>query len=132
MKLIMDLLISLHQRCAVAEAASHHGQLSPGEKWRVLRQADLVREVIPKEVVAYYEQLRITEDDLRDYPELLAMAVLVSTYRSLSPAKRKKLLNHFRTAPTTSTPVRLNGLGFAIKMRKQTPAALQATLSVPH
>jgi hypothetical protein len=95
MRTMMDLLISLRRADAVARAASRNRQLSPGEQWVARRHMDLVREVIPPEVLAHYDHLKATATDLQESPELLAMAVLLTTYRSLSPAKRKKLLKHF-------------------------------------
>jgi len=95
MKTMMDLLISLRRADAAADAAHGNRQLSPGEKLVARRHMDLVREVIPPEVLAHYDHLKATATDLRESPELLAMAVLLTTYRSLSPAKRKKLLKHF-------------------------------------
>jgi len=92
---MMDLLISLRRADAVADAAGRNRQLSPGEKLVARRHMDLVREVIPPEVLAHYDHLKATATDLLESPELLAMAVLLTTYRSLSPAKRKKLLRHF-------------------------------------
>ena len=96
---MMDLLISLRRADAAADAAGRNRQLSPGEKLTARRHMDLVREVIPPEVLAHYDQLKATAADLRESPELLAMAVLLTTYRSLSPAKRKKLLKHFAGTP---------------------------------
>jgi hypothetical protein len=95
MKTMMDLLISLRRADAAAASARRNRQLSPGEKLAARRQTDLVREVIPPEVLAHYDHLKANATDLRESPELLAMAVLLTTYRSLSPAKRKKLLKHF-------------------------------------
>lgn len=98
MKTMMDLLISLRRMDAAAKAAGRNRQLSPGEKETVRRHVDLVREVIPSEVLAHYDNLKITAVDLLESPDLLAMAVLLTTYRGLSPAKRKHLLRHFAPA----------------------------------
>jgi hypothetical protein len=95
MKTMMDLLISLRRADALAEAAGRNRQLSPGEKLAARCQVDLVREVIPCEVLVHYDDLKTTANDLLESPGLFAMAVLLTTYRSLSPAKRKKLLRHF-------------------------------------
>ena len=99
MKTMMDLLISLRRADAAADAAGRNRQLSPGEKLVARRHTDLVREVIPPEVLTHYDHLKATATDLRESPELLAMAVLLTTYRSLSPAKRRKLLKHFAVTP---------------------------------
>jgi hypothetical protein len=95
MKTMMDLLICLRRREAAAAAATRHRHFSPGERLAARRHVDLVREVIPSEVLAQYDELKTTATDLDESPELLAMAALLTTYRSLPPAKRKKLLKHF-------------------------------------
>jgi hypothetical protein len=99
MKTMMDLLVSLRRMDTAADAAFHSRQLSPGEKQAARRHLDLVREIVPPEVLLHYDNLKTTATDLVESPELLAMAVLLTTYRSLSPAERKKLLKHFTNAP---------------------------------
>jgi hypothetical protein len=59
-----------------------------------------VRECLSAEVLVHYDRLKETEPELLECPEVFAMAVLVSTYRSLSPRKREKLVNHFATPPS--------------------------------
>lgn len=106
MKTMMDLLISLRRVDAATETANRNRQLSPGEKQAARRHVDLVREVIPPEVLAHYDELNATDHDLLESPELLAMSVLLTTYRSLSPRKRKKLLKHFAVTPQNHSPGR--------------------------
>lgn len=98
MKTMLDLLISLHRMEFAVEAACRR-QLAPGKEQIFWRQLDLVREIIPAEVLSHWDRMKSTATDLRDSPELFAMAVLVAAYESLSPRKRKRLLQHFSVQP---------------------------------
>jgi len=84
---------------AAAEAAARNCQLSPGEKETARRHVDLVREVIPAHILVHYDELKTKASDLLDSPELLSMAVLLTSYRSLPVGRRKTLLNHFNKNP---------------------------------
>jgi hypothetical protein len=95
MKLMMDLLIRLQEFEAPVHDACRVRQLSPVEERAACEQLDLVRDILPAEVLARYDELKSTAEDLWESPELFAMAVLSDTYRSLSPSKRKKFLGHY-------------------------------------
>jgi hypothetical protein len=129
MKTMMDLLTSLRRMDAAAEAAARNCQLSPGEKEAARRHVDLVREVLPAHILANYDDLKTTASDLLESPELLSMAVLLTTYRGLSPAKRKTLLNHFKKttkASTSRNSRRQSGQVLAGTVR---PPAIQAQIA---
>ena len=99
MRTMMDLLVRLQEVENAARFALRSKQLTPREKRSAQGYVTLVREIIPGEVLALYEQMKQTDTDLLDSRELFAMAVLVATYRGLSPGKRRKLLFHFSTQP---------------------------------
>jgi hypothetical protein len=61
-----------------------------------------VRDLLPAEVLAGYDKMKSTIEDLWESPELFAMAVMTDTYRSLSPSKRKKFLGHYGCEPCLS------------------------------
>ena len=69
--------------------------LTHREKAVARSHKQIVRECLPPEVLAYYDRMKKSERALRSCPEVFAMAVLVSTFRSLSPEGRKKLVAHF-------------------------------------
>ena len=96
---MLDLLISLHRMECAVEAACRRRQLTPGEEQVLRRHLDLVREIIPAEVLAHWDRMKATVTDLRDSAELYAMAVLLAAYGSLPPRKRKRLLQHFSVPP---------------------------------
>jgi hypothetical protein len=100
MKTMMELLIRLQQLRLSSRRAAHNNQLTAAEKNSIRFFKNLVRECLPAEVLFHYDQLKETEPELLECPEVFAMAVLVSTYRSLSPLKREKLVNHFATPPS--------------------------------
>src|SRR6185503_11821556 len=81
-------------------------QFTNGEKAVAWLHKQIVRECLPLEVLAHYDRMKKTEHALLSCPEVFAMAVLVSTYRSLSPRKRKKLIAHF----VTPALIRVNGI----------------------
>jgi hypothetical protein len=99
MKTMMELLIRLQQLRLSSLRAAHNNQLTAAEKNSIRFFKSLVRECLPAEVLVHYDRLKETEE-LLECPEVFAMAVLVSTYRSLSPRKREKLVNHFATPPS--------------------------------
>jgi hypothetical protein len=99
MKLMMDLLIRLQEFEAPVHDACRVRQLSPVEERAAREQLDLVRDILPAEVLARYDEMKSTTEDLLESPELFAMAVLSDTYRSLCPSKRKKFLGHFGGEP---------------------------------
>lgn len=99
MKTMMDLVMRLNELDRSCRRAAANPQLTDGERASVRIYTNLVREVIPVEVRAHYERLVASEPDLAECPEIFAMAVLVSTYRSLPPGKRQKLATHFGPAP---------------------------------
>ncbi len=97
MKTMLELLIRLHDVGVSCERALHNAQLTDREKASVFFHNNLVRECLPDEVLAHYDRLKESEPELLSCPEMFAMAVLVSTWQSLSPAKRTKLAAHFVT-----------------------------------
>ena len=99
MKTMMELLIRLQQLRLSSLRAAHNNQLTAAEKNSIRFFKSLVRECLSAEVLVHYDRLKETEPELLECPEVFAMAVLVSTYRSLSPRKREKLVNHFTTPP---------------------------------
>lgn len=99
MKTMMELLIRLQELRDCCERAAHNPQLTGGEKAAASCLKKLVRDCLPADVLFHYDRLKETEGQLIKCPEVFAMAVLVSTYRSLSPRKREKLVNHFATPP---------------------------------
>jgi hypothetical protein len=99
MKTMMELLIRLQQLRDCCERTAHNPQLTAGEKAAASCLKELVRESLPADVLLHYDRLEETEPELLQCPEVFAMAVLVSTYRSLSPRQRTRLVNHFNTPP---------------------------------
>ena len=99
MKTMMELLIRLQQLRRCCERTAHNKQLTEGEKNTTRCFKCLVRDSLPSAVVRQYDQLRQTEPELIKCPEVFAMAVLVATWRRLTPAGRRRLEAHF-TSPT--------------------------------
>jgi hypothetical protein len=95
MKTMLELLIRLHQMRCCCERARTNRQLTQREKALACYHKQIVRECLPPEVLAHYDRMKTSERTLRSCPEVFAMAVLVSTFRSLSPQGRKKLVAHF-------------------------------------
>ncbi len=95
MKTIMELLISLQHFEHSVLVAMRGRQLTPLEKKAAGRHLDLVREVIPKEALRRYEQMKQSNADLLANSEVFAMAVVVATYRNSSPAQRQELETRF-------------------------------------
>jgi len=110
MKTMLELLIRVQGLRGCCERADRNPQLTPGEKSAVRYFKDLVRTCLPSAVLKQYDHLRKAEPQFLECPELFGMAVLVSTYRGLTPAKRKKLLAHFATfSPTLPLYAGVNG-----------------------
>ncbi|MBI4664047.1 MAG: hypothetical protein HY735_35065 [Verrucomicrobia bacterium] len=97
MKPMLDLLIEL-RRAEGTEQAVRKGHLTPREAEAVQIRLRLLRDTIPRPVLAQYAALKVSAPDLLDCPAILAMATLVAAYRGLSPRKRKKLNSFFDLA----------------------------------
>lgn len=97
MKTMMELLIRLEQLRRCGERTKNNKQLTDGEKSTLRFIKHLVRDCLPTDVLSHYDRLMETESELRESAEVLAMAVLVSTWRDLSPAGRRRLETHFAT-----------------------------------
>ena len=99
MKTMLELLIRLHEMRSCCERVQRNPQLSNAEKAVACSHKQIVRECLPPAVLAHYDRMKKTERALFTCPEVFAMAVLVSTYRSLSPRQRRKLATHFAAPP---------------------------------
>jgi hypothetical protein len=97
MKTMLELLIRLQELGHTADRVTVNPQLTTGEKGAAHIFKTLVRECLPPAVLVHYDRLKKQEPDLSGCPEVFAMAVLVSAYQSLTPRKRRKLVEHFRT-----------------------------------
>lgn len=97
MKTMLELLIRLHEMRCCCERVKRNPQLTDRERAAACSHKQIVRECLPPEVLAHYDRMKRTERPLLSCPEVFAMAVLVSTYRSLSPRQRRKLVSHFAT-----------------------------------
>jgi hypothetical protein len=102
MKTMLELLIRVQELRDCCERADRNPQLTQGEKNAVRFFKDLVRGCFPAVVLEQYDHLKKAEPQLLECPAIFGMAVLVSTYRDLTPAKRKKLLTHFATYSRTT------------------------------
>src|SRR5262245_13507769 len=102
MRTMLELLVRLNDMRCCCERVELNPQLTAGEKAAACTHKQIFRECLPPQVLAHYDQMKETEPTLVQCPEIFAMAVLVSTWRSLSPAGRRKLETHF--AITTPTP----------------------------
>ena len=115
MRLMMDLLIRLQEFEAPVHDACRVRQLSPIEERAARKQLDLVRDILPTELLTRYDEMKSTAQDLWESPELLAMAALSDTYRSLPASKRKRFLAHYGVEPRLSASAhrarRRNGNG---------------------
>ena len=110
MKTMLELLIRLHEMRSCCERVRYNPQLTNGEKAVACSRKQIVRECLPSEVLTHYDRMKKTERALLSCPDVFAMAVLVSTYRSLSPRQRRKLVSHFATpAPIKSNTLQRNG-----------------------
>ncbi|NOS70386.1 MAG: hypothetical protein HOP33_10700 [Verrucomicrobia bacterium] len=112
MKTMLELLIRLHEMRCCCERVKRNPQLTNCEKSVACFHKQLVRECLPVTVLNHYDRMKKTERTLLTCPEIFAMAVLVATYRSLSPLQRRRLVRHFKTRPPTqSSDARQNGTG---------------------
>jgi len=110
MKTMLELLIRLHEMRCCCERVRGNPQLTNGEKAMACFHKQLVRECLPVVVLAHYDRMKKTERALLSSPEVFAMAVLVSTYRSLPPRQQRKLILHFATpAPAENSTARRSG-----------------------
>jgi len=110
MKTLLELLIRLHEMRSCCERVKRNPQLTNGEKAVACSHQQIVRECLPAVVLAHYDRMKKTERALFSCPDVFAMAVLVSTYRSLSPHQRGKLVAYFATpSPARSNSVQRNG-----------------------
>ena len=100
MKTMLELLIRLHEMRSCCERVKRNPQLTSEEKAIACSHKQLVRECLPGTVLQHYDRMKTTERALLTCPEIFAMAVLVATYRSLSPLQRRRLVRHFKTAPS--------------------------------
>ena len=111
MKTMMELLVQLQQlrRCNERNAQNPH--LTEGERHPLRVHKRLVRECLPDEVVSHYDRLRKLEPELLECPEVFDMAVLTTTWRNLTPPRRRKLETHFTKPARGARPnSRPNGL----------------------
>ena len=116
MKTMLNLLTRLVEMRRCCERAKQNPYLTDGEKAAARFFKGLVHGCLPGSVLATYDQMKETEPELLECPEVFAMAVLVSTYRSSSPAKRRELLSHFPDPlPVAKRAMRCNG---AVKKRR--------------
>jgi hypothetical protein len=95
MKTMLEILIRLHEMRCCCERIRRNPHLTNREKAVACSHKQIVRECLPPEVLTHYDRMKKSERALRSYPEVFAMAVLVSAFRSLSPNGRKKLAAHF-------------------------------------
>lgn len=95
MKTMLEILIRLHEMRYCCERVRRNSQLTNREKAVACSHKQIVRECLPPEVLTHYDRMKKSERALRSCPEVFAMAVLVSAFRSLSPKGRKKLAAHF-------------------------------------
>jgi hypothetical protein len=97
MKTMLELLIRLTELRHCCDRVLRNPQFTNGEKTCIRSYKQIVRECLPSVVLSHYDRMKKSERALVSCPDVFAMAVLVSTYRSLSPRQRKKLLAHFTT-----------------------------------
>lgn len=103
MKTMLELLIRLQEMRCCCERTRRNPQLTSGEKAVACSHKLLVRECLPADLLTHYDRMKKRERAMLACPEVFAMAVLVSTWRSLPPARRRKLVAHFATqAPTVA------------------------------
>jgi len=119
MKTMLELLIRLHEMRCCCEPMRSRAQLANGKKATACWHKLIVRECLPAAVLAHYDLMKKAERTLLSCPEVLAMAVLVSTYRSLSPHQRKQLVGHF-AAPLAARSNAVQRSGTAKNVRRTT------------
>lgn len=106
MKTMFELLLSLHEVRTSFDRVRLNPQVTDGEKSTVRAHKELVRECLPAVVLVHYDRMSRTERMLRSCPEVFAMAVLVTTYRSLDPQARRRLAAHFAVTPVPAPETR--------------------------
>lgn len=99
---MIELLVRLQQLRLCCQKATQNNQLSEGEKNSIRFFKCLVRDCLPSEVLDHYDRLKEAEPELLQCPDVFAMAVLVSTYRSLPSRRRQRLVDHFGSPLTAS------------------------------
>lgn len=104
MKTMLELLVRLQQLRNCCERNDRNRQLTDGEKNTVRFFKSLVRGCLPTDVLFRYDRMTQLKSELHDCPEVFAMAVLVTTWRELSPAGRRKLEKHFDAPPHKQQP----------------------------
>jgi hypothetical protein len=109
MKTLLELLIRLDELRCCRDRVLRNPQFTNGEKTCIRSYKQIVRECLPSVVLTHYDQMKKSERALFSCPEVFAMAVLVSTYRSLSPRQRVKLVAHFTPAANRSGAVHKHG-----------------------
>lgn len=115
MKTMLELLFRLQEMRSCCARVRRNAQLTPGEKDIARWHKRLVRECLPPEVLAEYDRMKRTERALLGYPEVFAMSVLVSTFRGLSPRKRRELIGYFAPPnPGGTGHIRRNGVRTSI------------------
>lgn len=119
MKTMLELLIRLHEMRCCCERAQRNPQLTRSEKAAACHHKQIVRGCLPPEVLTHYDRMKNSERTLRSCPEVLAMAVLVATFRGLSPQGRKKLVAYFAMPPRRRA---LEGVGKTAQRRGVAPA----------
>ena len=104
MKTTLELLVRLAEVKKCAQRLSKHGQITNREKVAAECLQRLIRESLPGEVLPYFDTLFETEAQLVDCPEVFAMAVVVATYREVTPSRSKKLLTFFEIPKRAQKP----------------------------
>jgi len=121
---MLELLIRLHEMRCCCERVRCNPQLTNGEKAAACWHKQIVRECLPAVVLAHYDRMKQTERALLSCPEVFAMAVLVFTYRNLSPRQQGKLIAHFAApSPAGSNAVHRKS---AAKRRRRTTRRFKA------
>lgn len=105
MKTMLEILIRLRQLHECCDRNDRNRQLTDSEKNTVRFFKSLVRGCLPTDVLIRYDRMTLVESELHDSAEVFAMAVLVTTWRELSPARRRKLETHFNTPSRNHQPV---------------------------
>ena len=103
---MLELLVRLVEMRNCCERAKHNFELTESERSAAYWLKSLVRGCLPSCVLATYDQMKDGDPELLECPEVFAMAVLVSTYRSLPPVPRRKLLAHFDNPSPKENKVR--------------------------
>lgn len=105
MKTMLDLLTRLVEMRNCCERAKHNSQLTQSERATASCFKSLVRDCLPPSVLATYDEMKDTDPELLDCPEVFAMAVLVSTYQRLPAVSRRRLVSHFAIRPSPENKI---------------------------